>query len=298
MAGLRRAPRQDAALSCGAQLARATATLRASGSPSPELDAHVLLMWLTGYVMATLEDEPGRLLSAELAARYAAWVARRAQSEPVSYITGHKAFMGLDLYIDQRALLVRPFTEALVTQVLELSRLEPAREQMAVDVGTGCGALALALASLEPRVTRIYATDCSRDALAVARINGTRYGMEGHIAWLEGDLLDPVPEPVDFIVANLPYIPTDVPGMAPSVRNFEPHVALFGGADGLDLLRRFIAQVPTKLRPGGTLVMELGPGQRAEVERLVRLALPGARSSVRGPRGDLSSQVLIAQRLP
>jgi release factor glutamine methyltransferase len=132
----------------------------------------------------------------------------------------------------------------------------------------------------------------------VARINGTRYGMDGRITWLAGDLLDPVPEPVDFMIANLPYIPTDVPDMAPSVRNFEPHVALFGGDDGLELLRRFIAQVPTKLRPGGTLVMELGSGQRAEVERLVRLALPDAHAHVRGPRGDLSSQVFIAQRLP
>ncbi len=287
-------PHSKAALTWGAQVAWANATLAAAGSPSPRLDALVLLMWLVGVPAAAIIGEPEHALSDELAARYAEWVARRASGEPVAYITGHKAFMGLDLLVDRRVLLVRPGSAVLVETVLELVRLRAETALLAADIGTGCGALALALATLEPRFTRIYATDYSADALEVARRNGARYRMGERIAWLEGDLLVPVPEPVDVITANLPYLPDDMPEMSPSVRQYEPHLALFGGPDGLSLLQRFIAQAPERLRPGGALVMEMQPGQRVAVEGLLRQALPEARLRF-GRQPGRNDHVVVAQ---
>ncbi len=281
-------------LTWGAQVAAAEAFLVAVSSPSPRLDALVLLMWLVGVPAAAVIEEPEHALSSDLAERYAEWVARRAAGEPVAYITGHKAFMGLDVLVDRRVLLVRPASRVLVETVLEVARLRTEANLLAADVGTGCGALALALATLEPRFTRIYAVDSSADALEVARCNGARYRMDERITWLEGDLLAPVPEPVDVIVANLPYLPDDMPEMSPSVRLYEPHVALFGGPDGLSLLRRFIAQVPARLRPGGVLVMELRPDQQSIVEDLLRQALPTAHIRV-GRQPGLTDHVLIAQ---
>jgi release factor glutamine methyltransferase len=222
-------------------------------------------------------------------------VARRAEGEPVAYLTGHKAFMGLDLLVDRRVLLVRPSTRWLVEAALECARLRPAAPGsggsgstgsgggtggtgggglLVADVGTGCGAVALALGVLEPRIGHIYAVDTSADALAVARANGARYLLNVLISWLEGDTLGPVPEPVDLIVANLPYL-RDVPGgAAPEVLRYEPHAALFSGADGLGHLRRLIAQAPAKLRPGGALICALDDAQRPAVAALLAAALP------------------------
>jgi release factor glutamine methyltransferase len=275
-------------------VAWADATLAAAGSPSPRLDALVLLMWMVGVPAAAIIEEPERVLSDELVACYAQCVARRAAGEPVAYITGHKAFMGLDLLVDRRVLLVRPGSVVLVETVLEMVRLRPEVTLLAADIGTGCGALALALTTLEPRFTRIYATDYSADALEVARRNGARYRMGERIAWLAGDLLAPVPEPVDVIIANLPYLPDDMPEMSPSVRQYEPHLALFGGPDGLSLLRRFIAQAPGRIRPGGALVMELQPGQRGAVETLLRQALPAAHLRF-GRQPGRDDHVVVAQ---
>jgi release factor glutamine methyltransferase len=275
-------------------VAWAEAALAAAESPSPRLDALVLLMWLVGMPAATIIDEPARPLSADLAAHYAEWVARRAAGEPVAYITGHKAFMGLDLLVDRRVLLVRPGSTVIVETVLEMVRLRMETTLLAADIGTGCGALALAMATLEPRFSHIYATDYSADALEVARCNGARYRMGERITWLEGDLLGPVPEPVDIIVANLPYLPDDMPEMSPSVRQYEPHLALFGGPDGLALLRRFIAQTPERLRPGGALVMEMHPTQRVAVEGLLRQASPTARLRFGGQPGR-DDHVVVAR---
>jgi release factor glutamine methyltransferase len=201
--------------------------------------------------------------------------------------------MGLDLQVDRRVLLVRPGSRVLVETVLELVRLRAETTLLAADIGTGCGALALALATLEPRFTRIYATDYSADALEVARCNGARYRMGERISWLEGDLLSPVPEPVDIIVANLPYLPDEMPEMSPRVRQYEPHVAFFGGPDGLSLLRRFITQVPARLRPGGALVMEMRPHQWVALEELLHQALPAAHIRA-GRQAGMDDHVAVA----
>jgi release factor glutamine methyltransferase len=281
-------------LSWGAQLEWAEAILDAAGSPSPHLDALVLLMWLTGVPAAALLEHTARALSPDQATQYAAWTRRRAAREPVAYITGHKSFMGIDLYVDCRVLVVRPGTQTLVDTVLETVRLRPDESLLAADIGTGCGALALALAMLEPRFTHIYGADASSEVLEVARRNSARYHLDDRITWVEGDLLGPVPAPLDVIVANLPYLPDELPGVAPSVRRYEPHLAFFGGPDGLNLVRRLITQAPAKLRPGGVLALEMMPEQRDVIGRLLADALPQAEIRA-GRQVGHNDHVIVAQ---
>lgn len=267
-----------------AYLTWAETLLARAGSPTPQLDALVLLMHATHTSPTLLMAESLHTLTTPEEAQYAAWVARRAEGEPVAYITGHKAFMGLDLLVDRRVLLVRPSTRWLVEAALESVRNRPVREGdaglLVADIGTGCGAIALALAALEPHISRIYAVDISTGALEVARANGARYRQNNLITWLEGDTLAPVPEPVDLIVANLPYLrdPRDTPnGAASATLRFEPHLALVsGGPDSLDHIRKLVAQAPAKLRPGGTLVFALDDSQRPAAADLLATALPQA----------------------
>jgi release factor glutamine methyltransferase len=272
-------------------------TLAAAGSPTPRLDALSLLMRALGVPHAVVETSPHQPLAPPVARRYADWVTRRTEGEPVAYIVGHKAFIGLDLYVDRRVYLVRRGTELLVEAALEIARLrDEGDELLAADIGTGSGAIALALACLEPRFVRIYAVDASADALAVARQNGARYSLGERIAWLEGELLEPVPEPVDLIVSNLPTLSEDPrhgAALAPEVARFEPAVAFFGGADGLTLLRRLVQQSQSKLRPGGAVALEIQPEQEGAVRTLLAEAFPTAR--VRSEQMGGIVRFLIAQ---
>jgi release factor glutamine methyltransferase len=250
-------------MTAAAAIGWAAMELAVAGVPAPHLDAGVLLQWAANLPASRVRANPGIELTHEEFATFADWVARRSRGEPVAYITGHKSFMGLDLLIDKRALIVRPLTRLVAEVALEWARLRPAGSLRAADIGTGVGALAIALAVLEPRFERIYGSDYSADALDVARANGARYGLDGRVVWLEGDLLKPIPEAVDLIVANLPYVPET---MTAAGAEFEPSVAFYGGDDGLALLGRFCKQLPGKLRPGGAVVLEIGPDQRPPVQ--------------------------------
>ena len=263
-----------------ASLTWAEAALARAGSPSPHLDALTLLMRATQTSQTLLLAEPQHAMAPAEHARYVAWVARRAEGEPVAYITGHKAFMGLDLLVDKRVLLVRPSTRWLVEAALESVRHRPEEADglglLAADIGTGCGAIALALGALEPRIRHIYAVEVSADALEVARVNGARYRMDTRISWLEGDTLEPLPEPVDLIIANLPYIRDELTAAARETLRYEPGLALFSGPDGLDHIRKLVAQAPAKLLPGGVLAFALDDTQRPAVEALLAATLPQA----------------------
>src|SRR6266704_3399725 len=165
---------------------------------------------------------------------------RRKQGEPVAYLVNSQEFFGLDLLVDQRVLIPRPETELLVEAALKCirSRLASGRTPLIADIGTGSGAIPI--------------------ALAVARLNCQRHGVEQRIRLLQGDLLAPLPEPVDILTANLPYVGTDeMEILAPDVREYEPHLALFSGSQGLDLLHRFFieAQQPKTLRDGAVLLL-------------------------------------------
>jgi release factor glutamine methyltransferase len=157
------------------------------------------------------------------------------------------------------------------------ARLARGAVPLAADIGTGSGAIALALAALEPRLPRVYATDRSAEALALAAANARRLGVAERVTFLEGDLLAPLPEPVDLLLANLPYVaPRDAAILPPDVRRYEPELALYGADDGLGHFRRFFAMAPGALRPGAALFLEFGYDQRAALEALARARFPAA----------------------
>ena len=269
----------------GAALTLADAWLReARASETPSLDAQVLLGQVTGASRATTLAYPERLLTAEQAERYAGLIARRAAHEPVAYLTGRREFMGLELLVDARVLIPRPETELLVEAALrdlaERLASDPQSPLLVADIGAGSGAIPIALAVREPRLPRIYATDISPDALALAQENARLHGVAGRIIFLQGDLLAPLPEPVDVLTANLPYVAPDDPHVPPTVSRYEPGLALYGADDalgaGLGHIRRLLEQAPAKLRPGASLYLEFGFDQRAAVEQLARATFPDA----------------------
>ena len=230
----------------------ALVALTASGVETPRLDAEVLLAAALGVDRSALIADPSRGVEPEPFREY---VARRARREPVAYILGRKGFRRLELDVDPRVLIPRPETEHVVEAALALP--EGAR---VVDVGTGSGAIALALADERPGL-RVAATESSPGALAVARANVARLGLP--VELLEGDLLEPVSGPVDAVVSNPPYV-RDGERLAPEL-GYEPREALYGGPDGLAVLRRLAAAV----RDVPFVAVEVGAGQAAEVAAML-----------------------------
>jgi release factor glutamine methyltransferase len=219
-------------------LAWATSILTAAGVPSPRLDAEVLLAHVLGATRAHLYAAPEQKLLPAQREAYAAVVVRRREREPVPYITGRREFYALDFAVDRRVLIPRPETELLVERALE-SVAHDAPLRLA-DIGTGSGIVAISLAVHLPQV-RVYATDASADALQVATANAARHGVADRVHLLRGELLDPLPVPVHLIVANLPYVPSDVlPTLDRDVVDYEPLAALDGGPDGLTHIRRLL----------------------------------------------------------
>ena len=247
-----------------------------------ELLARTVLGWdRTTYLARSRTEAPSGFIQ-----RYDAALARREGREPVSLITGHKEFWGLEFDVTPDVLTPRPETEFLVEEALcHLPRLASTPLHV-VDVGTGSGCLAVAIAH-ERSDTRLTATDVSAAALAVARRNAQRHGVEDRISWMCTPFLDGVEGAPDLIVANLPYVPeADLPNLPPEVREFEPRVALDGGADGLAMIRQLIEHARARLVPGGHLVVELGEGQaaslRTDIEKQPGLACLGVRDDLQG----------------
>jgi release factor glutamine methyltransferase len=240
-------------------LARATERLE-DASESPQFDAELLLREALGV------DRIGLLLryDAELAAdtrqRFETQVARRASGEPIAYILGRRGFRTIELLVDGRVLVPRPETEQLVDDALAWLRLRPGRRRV-VDVGTGSGALALALATELPAGrgdVRIVATERYAAALDVAAANRAQLGLTERVALVQADLLDGLRGPFDVILANLPYLRIDQTHR--SIAS-EPDTSLYGGDDGFDLYRRLLDQARDALAPGGMLVGEIDPAQ-------------------------------------
>lgn len=243
----------------------AVIAIAAAGSDTPRLDAEVLLAAVLGVERTALFLDPQREVTGPAVRAFQDAVRRRsAGREPVAYITGVKGFRHLELAVDARVLVPRPETELLVEVGIELLP-EGAR---VVDVGTGSGALALALRSERPDLA-VVATDVSADALAVARANAARLGLDG-VQFVDGDLLAGV-GPVDAVLSNPPYVADgDRAALAPEITRHEPPGALFAGADGLDVIRRL---VPAAAAAGARLLaIELGEGQAAAVMALMRAA--------------------------
>ncbi len=218
-------------------------------------------------------DEPA---APELAARYAANVARRAQHEPLAYILGHQEFYGLDLLVDRRVLIPRHETETLIELALHAARRSAVGSPVIIDVGAGSGAIALTLAQQLPHA-QLVATDISPDALAVARLNAARLDLQTRVDFVQSDLLERIDGAFDLLVANLPYIPSRRFAELPrEVRAFEPRVALDGGADGLAVLRRLLAKLEARAARGAIALLEISEEQGQAAVELAQQALPRA----------------------
>ncbi len=264
-------------------LSAARRRLREAGIEDEDLEAEVLLRHALGLDRAALFQRLSEAADPDAACRFENLLARRLQHEPTAYITGHREFYGLDFEVTPAVLIPRPETEHLVEAAIELgkTRSRIRRGPIFADVGTGSGAVAVALACKVPR-SEVYAIDVSREALAVAARNLVRHGVENRVMLLRGDLLSPLPEYVDVLVADLPYVPTgDLERLAPEVRDHEPRSALDGGPDGLDLFRRLFVDAAHFLRPRGAVCLEFGQGQTGALREMAALAFPKALVQVR-----------------
>jgi release factor glutamine methyltransferase len=254
-------------------LAQARGILDAAGVPDAALECEVLLRHTLGIDRSRLyldiDTEPGQGPQQT----FFALIERRVRGEPTAYITGHREFFGLDFYVDPSVLIPRPETELLVETALDLIRRYP--QEPVADIGTGSGAIAISLAVTLPGV-RVFATDTSAGALAVARRNAVRHGVADRITFLQGNLLEPLPGPVALIAANMPYVRTSdvvsVPG--------EPALALDGGLDGTEKILKLCRQAGGRLTPGGHLLLEIGQDQREAVVGTLRELFPDGRIAV------------------
>ncbi|NLE44487.1 MAG: peptide chain release factor N(5)-glutamine methyltransferase [Chloroflexi bacterium] len=236
----------------------------------PRLEAEVLLAHVLQSSRTTLLAHPEQALSADQFWRYADIVRQRSTGYPLPYLTGTAEFYALSFEVTPEVLIPRPETEILVD--LALAR----RPTCVVDVGTGSGCIAIALAAHLPEA-QITGIELSPAALAVAQRNAERHGVADRIQWIVGDVLVPRPGPADLIVSNPPYVRTSEMATLPvSVRSYEPAVALDGGADGLVTIRQLLNQAPAVLGPDGCLLMEIGVDQAEAAIDLARTAFPQA----------------------
>ncbi len=273
----------------GRALVSAAQRLSETGSASARLDSQVLLAHVLEQDRTWLFAHHDFELSHADCNRYSDLVTRRRQREPVAYLLGRKEFYGLEFAVDRRVLIPRPETELLVDLVLAQINDRPRQKVIVADVGTGSGAIAITVARFAPEAT-VYGIDISRDALDVAEENGRSLTSEGGPQFLEGDLLHPLPEPVDVIVANLPYVADEeYSGLQSDVRDYEPRLALHAGVEGLDLIRRLLAQLADKLRPNGTVLLEISPRQGEVVQKLAEELRP--KPSYVGLRRDYSGLI-------
>jgi release factor glutamine methyltransferase len=294
----------------GGLLRDAAERLTQSGSETPRLDAEVLLGHVLRVDRATLLAGPEYGVGPERAIEFQALITRRASGEPVSYIRGLKEFYGLAFSVDDRALIPRPETETLVELALDRigaalisSPRLPNQPLRVWDVGTGSGAIAIAVAAECRRrgyggdVT-FYASDISAVALGLAVENAVGHGVADVIAFATADLTDGAEFPVvDVLLANLPYIATDVMPTLPIAASFEPVSALDGGPDGLDLIRRLIAQLPESLNDDGIALLEIGSAQPDAVVAAAKQLGDGWHATVRDDLGGRPRVVEIMRSI-
>ena len=254
-------------------LGRAREILVANNIEDAPLECELLLRHALKISRVQLYLNLDHELSPEQEETFWHLIERRLSYEPTAYITGHREFYGLDFYVDPSVLIPRPESELLVEKALKLAQNHPV--STIAEVGTGCGAIAISLALNLPQA-KIYATDISAPALKVALFNCQKHGVVDRICLLAGDMLDPLPEPVDLIVANLPYVKES----EISARDFEPLLALNGGSDGLGKILQLCHRVGDKLHPEGCLLLEIGQGQERAVTTLLSSLFPSAKIEV------------------
>lgn len=255
--------------SVGRLVAWTTDFLKRKGAESPRLDAEVLLADVLGWTRVQLYTRFEEEVGEHERSRFRDLVRRRSEGCPVAYLVGRKEFFSMALTVTPAVLIPRPDSEFVVVEFL--AAFKGVDSPRVVDVGTGSGCLALACAQAH-KTASVIAIDVSPDALDVARRNAEALGLAGRVAFREGDLLGPVADdgPFDAILSNPPYIRSEVvPTLEPGVRDFEPHLALDGGPDGLRVVAPLIEQAVPLLKPGGTILLEIGSDQEAGVRALL-----------------------------
>lgn len=269
--------------------------LEAAGIPDSRLEAEVMVMKQMRLsrqdIFSNQESEVAPQQEQELAAT----VERRLTREPLAYILGVREFYGINLLVNSNVLIPRPETESLVEHALFMALMGMETTELVIaDVGTGSGAIAINLAIHLPSA-RIYAFDSADSALDVAAYNIRAHNVADRVTLGKGDLLEPLQEPVDLIVANLPYIPTArIPTLQPEIQ-WEPKTALDGGEDGLDQIRRLLSQAPGKVKKQATILLELDPEQVPAVEALTKRHFPDADTSVEQDLAHLDRIFVINQ---
>lgn len=250
-------------------LGAAVDALDAAGCATARLDAELLLAHATGWDRARLAAEPEARLPVGASRQFAETIRRRVRREPIAYILGRKGFRRIELIVDRRVLIPRPETELLVEVALELGAAT------AIDVGTGSGAIALAVADELPS-SRVVAIDTSMDALRVAQANAYRLGLTDRVEIVSGGTASlaaalPGDAPIDLLLANLPYVSeSEWEGLAPEIRDYEPREALVAGPRGLEAIETLLLAIGELGRRPGAVVLEIGAGQAAAVGELVR----------------------------
>jgi release factor glutamine methyltransferase len=273
----------------GRALVSAVQRLNEAGCENARLDAQVLLAYVLGQERSWLFAHHDYPLSESEAEQYTELVARRVCREPVAYLIGRKEFYGMDFLVDQRVLIPRPETELLIDLALAQVQDRKNHRIVVADVGTGSGAIAVTLAIHAPEA-HLYGLDVSPTALAVAQANQARLAPASDITFLQSDLLEALPEPVDLIIANLPYVTADeYEQLDPDIRNYEPKLALEAGAQGLDVIERLLQQVSRHLKPKGAVLLEIGSHQGDAVTKLAKAMKP--RPSYVGLRRDYSGHI-------
>lgn len=248
------------------RLDEAVVRLAAAGVDTPRVDAEWLLAAALGVRRSGLHAVHHRALTAETASCYEAWIGRRARRVPLQHILGTQAFRDVTVRVSPQVLVPRPETELLVSWALELLPARGAGAPLVLDVGTGSGCIACALAC-ERQDVRVMALDTSPAAAEVARMNVAALGVSDRVTVGVRDLLFGLgPMRADLIVSNLPYLPSDaIATLPPEVKDHEPRAAIDGGPDGLHLIRRLVSEAPRRLRPGAPIVLETAGGEQVDV---------------------------------
>jgi release factor glutamine methyltransferase len=252
---------------------KAVEELRRAKVKSPELAADLLLGFTLGWDRVRIISHPEEAIAEDLWINCNSLIQRHASGEPLHYLTGAREFYGLLFHVTPAVLIPRPETELLVEKTIELLKVHPSPARF-LDIGVGSGCISIAIAREVPSATG-WAVDISAPALDVAKQNACRHEVADRIHLVRGDLLDSfLPnESFDFILSNPPYVPLSECDTLPSdVRDYEPHLALFGGATGMDIYSRLIPRVPSYLAPEGYFLIELGAGQAGQIRELIEKA--------------------------
>ncbi|MCI0789047.1 MAG: peptide chain release factor N(5)-glutamine methyltransferase [Chloroflexi bacterium] len=272
--------------------------LEAAGIPDARLEAEVLVMNVMRMPRQSIFSAQETEVSGQQQTALDAFLERRLDREPLAYILGQREFYGINVILTPAVLIPRPETEGLVEHALFMAMMGMEFTELIIaDVGTGSGAIAVNLAIHLP-AAKIYAVDVDDAVLDVAAYNVRAHGVADRVSLAIGDLLDAVPEPVDLIVANLPYIPTErIPTLQPEVQQ-EPVLALDGGADGLDLVRRLLTQADSKLKDHGIILLELDPEQVPVVQKLALEHFPEGSTSVEKDLAGMDRILAIYRQAP